>query len=323
MTIAIPGINRLPADQRGITLADFLVPVQRGRTPRSPRPAHRPDHARARCSSRCALSSRAEGRRSRWSPTRISRVSPVHRPDVRACCWSAAHSGSGAAFLGRAVRRSGCSGCRVFAGADRGVNAILARALTGSRLPASGSFLAAAAVTGRLAELGWDRQLARRDRRHVHRQRDDLRRRRAMAASPSRGLATAAASGADAVPRRRRDQARARGGRVPGSWWLVGRRSESASRVPPASNVTTPRTGPGLYGPESEAWRLNREAMLLLGAGPRALLLQLAHPQVAAGVEEHSDFRADPWAPAAGHAPELPRRSSTGRRRRHGRRSAA
>ncbi len=51
----------------------------------------------------------------------------------------------------------------------------------------------------------------------------------------------------------------------------------------------------GLYGPASEAWRLNREAMLLLGAGPRALLLQLAHPLVAAGVVEHSDFRADPW----------------------------
>ena len=51
----------------------------------------------------------------------------------------------------------------------------------------------------------------------------------------------------------------------------------------------------GLYGPNSEAWRLNREAMLLLGAGPRALLLQIAHPAVAAGVDEHSDFRADPW----------------------------
>lgn len=54
-------------------------------------------------------------------------------------------------------------------------------------------------------------------------------------------------------------------------------------------------THEGLYGPGSEAWRLNREAMLLLGAGPRALLLQLAHPAVAAGVNEHSDFRADPW----------------------------
>jgi uncharacterized protein (DUF2236 family) len=59
--------------------------------------------------------------------------------------------------------------------------------------------------------------------------------------------------------------------------------------------MDTIRPDPGLYGPESEAWRLNREAMLLLGAGPRALLLQLAHPAVAAGVADHSDFRADPW----------------------------
>jgi uncharacterized protein (DUF2236 family) len=56
----------------------------------------------------------------------------------------------------------------------------------------------------------------------------------------------------------------------------------------------------GLYGPGSEAWRLNREAMLLLGAGPRALLLQIAHPLVAAGVAEHSDFRSDPWARLSG-----------------------
>src|SRR5262245_8963485 len=66
------------------------------------------------------------------------------------------------------------------------------------------------------------------------------------------------------------------------------------SRVPPTR--ITDNGLLGLYGPDSEAWRLNREAMLLLGAGPRALLLQLAHPQVAAGVDEHSDFRTDPWA---------------------------
>lgn len=56
----------------------------------------------------------------------------------------------------------------------------------------------------------------------------------------------------------------------------------------------------GFYGPRSEAWRLNREAMLLLGAGPRALLLQIAHPLVAAGVAEHSDFRDDPWQRLSG-----------------------
>jgi uncharacterized protein (DUF2236 family) len=52
---------------------------------------------------------------------------------------------------------------------------------------------------------------------------------------------------------------------------------------------------PGLYGPASEAWRLDREAMLLLAAGPRSLLLQVAHPLVAEGVEQHSAFRTDPW----------------------------
>ena len=56
-----------------------------------------------------------------------------------------------------------------------------------------------------------------------------------------------------------------------------------------------PSRDPGLFGPASVAWRLDREAALLLGAGPRALLLQLAHPAVAAGVAEHSDFRRDPW----------------------------
>jgi uncharacterized protein (DUF2236 family) len=59
--------------------------------------------------------------------------------------------------------------------------------------------------------------------------------------------------------------------------------------------VDTRQGDPGMFGPDSEAWRLDREALMLLGAGPRALLLQLAHPGVAAGVAEHSDFRADPW----------------------------
>ena len=67
-----------------------------------------------------------------------------------------------------------------------------------------------------------------------------------------------------------------------------------------AAPGSTGSPDPGLYGPASEAWRLNREAMLLLGAGPRALLLQIAHPAVAAGVADHSDFRADPWRRLAG-----------------------
>ena len=40
-------------------------------------------------------------------------------------------------------------------------------------------------------------------------------------------------------------------------------------------------------------WRVNSETALLLGGG-RALLMQLAHPLVAAGVAHHSDFRTNP-----------------------------
>ena len=43
----------------------------------------------------------------------------------------------------------------------------------------------------------------------------------------------------------------------------------------------------------SVARKLNRELFLLLG-GTAALLMQVAHPLVAAGVEQHSDFRHDP-----------------------------
>jgi uncharacterized protein (DUF2236 family) len=52
----------------------------------------------------------------------------------------------------------------------------------------------------------------------------------------------------------------------------------------------------GVYGPDSEMWRLNREGVLLLAAGPRALLLQIAHPLIAEGVDQYSSFRTDPWS---------------------------
>jgi uncharacterized protein (DUF2236 family) len=51
---------------------------------------------------------------------------------------------------------------------------------------------------------------------------------------------------------------------------------------------------PGLFGPESITWRVNREGVLLLGGGA-AIILQVAHPLVGAGVAEHSNYREDPW----------------------------
>lgn len=50
----------------------------------------------------------------------------------------------------------------------------------------------------------------------------------------------------------------------------------------------------GLFGPESVTWRVNREGALLVGGGA-ALIMQVAHPLVGAGVAEHSNYREDPW----------------------------
>ena len=47
-----------------------------------------------------------------------------------------------------------------------------------------------------------------------------------------------------------------------------------------------------VFSRESEVWRVNRHANGLL-FGPAAVLLQIAHPRVAQGVVDYSDFRED------------------------------
>ena len=49
----------------------------------------------------------------------------------------------------------------------------------------------------------------------------------------------------------------------------------------------------GFFGPGSMTWRIDREAAVFLAAG-RALLLQLAHPWIAAAIAEHSRTLNDP-----------------------------
>lgn len=58
-----------------------------------------------------------------------------------------------------------------------------------------------------------------------------------------------------------------------------------------------PNPAAGFFGPGSMAWQLNREALLGLVV-LRALFMQVAHPKVAQGVAEHSDFRRRPFARA-------------------------
>ena len=50
-----------------------------------------------------------------------------------------------------------------------------------------------------------------------------------------------------------------------------------------------------LFSPKSVFWRVNRELVCNFAA-PRAVLMQIAHPLVAAGVAEHSNFRTHRFA---------------------------
>lgn len=61
----------------------------------------------------------------------------------------------------------------------------------------------------------------------------------------------------------------------------------------PLANTLTHRGDPGLLGPDSVSWRVLGDASVFVG-GIRALLVQSAHPEVAAGVDDHSTYRADP-----------------------------
>lgn len=65
-------------------------------------------------------------------------------------------------------------------------------------------------------------------------------------------------------------------------------------RVASVAERSTTGADWGLPGPGSQTWRINREGVLLLGGG-RALILQVAKPEVAAGVAEFSNYREDPW----------------------------
>jgi uncharacterized protein (DUF2236 family) len=80
----------------------------------------------------------------------------------------------------------------------------------------------------------------------------------------------------------------------------------------------------GLFGPDSVTWRVIGDSSVFIG-GIRALLVQAAHPEVAAGVADHSRYRDDPLgrlsrtaayvtATAFGAMPEVDRAIATVRR---------
>ncbi len=61
----------------------------------------------------------------------------------------------------------------------------------------------------------------------------------------------------------------------------------------PLANTLDHVGDPGLFGPDSVTWPVMGDVAALFG-GVRALLIQFAHPEVAAGMQDHSGYEADP-----------------------------
>ncbi len=61
----------------------------------------------------------------------------------------------------------------------------------------------------------------------------------------------------------------------------------------PLANTLDFPGDPGLLGPESVSWQVLGDASVFVG-GIRALVVQSAHAEVVAGVEDHSTYRSDP-----------------------------
>ncbi len=61
----------------------------------------------------------------------------------------------------------------------------------------------------------------------------------------------------------------------------------------PLANTLDHRGDPGLFGPGSVTWEVMGDPATFVG-GIRALMIQAAHPEVVAGVKDHSSYRTDP-----------------------------
>ncbi len=80
--------------------------------------------------------------------------------------------------------------------------------------------------------------------------------------------------------------------------WARTRVTDSVSSMFAHADMPLSRTGdfpgdPGLCGPGSVSWRVIGDVSVFVG-GIRALLIQAAHPEVVAGVDDHSRYRQDP-----------------------------
>lgn len=80
---------------------------------------------------------------------------------------------------------------------------------------------------------------------------------------------------------------------------MIGLRSAIARQVrgllsdPANPPIVMARDGSGLFAPDSIAWRVHIDVTGMMVGGIAALMLQMLHPRVLAGVWDHSGFRDD------------------------------
>jgi biotin transport system substrate-specific component len=142
MTIVVPRINRLPVDQRGVTLADFLVPIQLGERV----------SARARNVALVVL-----GALFIYLTARIAFPVPGSPVPVTGQTFGVLLVGGALGFRRGLAAVAlyvaiGLVGVPFFAEGKGGISVILGA--TGGYIV---GFILAGALVGRLAELGWDR----------------------------------------------------------------------------------------------------------------------------------------------------------------------
>jgi uncharacterized protein (DUF2236 family) len=58
-------------------------------------------------------------------------------------------------------------------------------------------------------------------------------------------------------------------------------------------DIENPKGDPGLFGPQAVCWQVHGDFASMLVGGICALMLQMLHPRVLAGVWDHSNFRED------------------------------
>src|SRR5712671_773076 len=73
-------------------------------------------------------------------------------------------------------------------------------------------------------------------------------------------------------------------------------RTRSHRRQRPRSHAERMASRDGYFAPESVIRQLGNSPVTPFLGGGAAVLLQVAHPLVAAGVAEHSDYRRDLWS---------------------------